>query len=164
MSFSREGKESLLHLHIFLFFPFFLCPRFSLVIISFLWRTSLHCHCREVCWEQILSFPSSDKALISPSFLKNIFTGTELWGDSSLCTLASTFLMRNPLHLNCHSPGHNASFLSCGSEESGFQKPDDYQVSWCGFLWVYPVRASFTLESVGLYLSPNLGNFQPLFL
>lgn len=163
MSFSRKGKESLIYLPVFLFCLFFLYLRFSLVTISFLWRTSFRSNGRAVCWAQILSFPSSDNVLISPSFLKDIFTGTELWGDSSFCTLASVFLPRNPPHLNRPSPGRTASFLWCGSEESGLQKPDD-QVSWCGFLWVYPVRVSFTLESVGLVLSPDLGNYQSLFL
>lgn len=33
-------------------------------------------------------------------------------------------------------------------------------MSWCGFLWVYPVWTSLNLESVGLHLLPKLGSFQ----
>lgn len=66
-------------------------------------------------------------------------------------------------HLNCRFPIHKASFLSrC------FQY---YSLSiwiWCICTWISlpfsRIQFAQLLESVGLYLSPTLGNLQPLFL
>ena len=164
-------KENLKYLLIFLHFPLlfpFWCPKICCLIISLLSRelplaTVLGC----VCWRQLLCFPSSGSALVSPSFLKGVFAG---WGLTVLSFLHLKMLSPPsswpPLclvrdRLSLESFFHTGNCFSCYFQVFSF--PSVFRsLMMCLSMDVFEFILFEFLEHVAFRLLPNLGKFSAI--
>lgn len=168
--FSKHNQEN--SRKVYCIYPYFysFCPSFLMLQNSFsyhilFWELSLVIVSGQICWKQILSFPSLENQLISLYSWSIFLLDIEFCIDNSfspwkvLCHffMASLFLTRNQSfrlfvsQVICHFSLLSSLFLFRWFSE----------VWWCVLMWIWGFILFGVHTAFWIYLcvSPNLGNF-----